>query len=121
VAVVLPSPDDPRAVAFLDPAGELDALVEGRVGDVAAARTVVPDDADFVVDVAALLADGGTDLVCVLGGDGVRAALSLADRFPATRFCALGPRGRGSPGTSTCSTSPTRSSATCSGWPCGRW
>jgi hypothetical protein len=97
VAVVLPAPDDPRSAAFLDADGQLDALVEERVGDVAAARTVVPDDADFVLDVAALLADGGTDLVCVLGGDGVRVALALADRFPATRFCALGPPREGQP------------------------
>jgi hypothetical protein len=97
VAVVLPPAGDPMAAAFLDVPGELATMSEGRVGDVAAVRSVQPDGAGFVQDVAALLADQGEDLVCVLGDDGVRTVLTLADRFPATRFCAIAPPRDGQP------------------------
>lgn len=90
VGVVLPAPTDPVAVAFHDAADELDALAEERKGEVASVRAVVPDDRQFEPDIAALLAEEGADLVCVLGTDGPRTARRLADRFPATRFCALG-------------------------------
>ncbi len=65
-------------------------LAAERVGDVARIRPVVVDEPDFVPDTAALLADGGADLVCVIGGPAVRTVLDLAERFPASRFCAIG-------------------------------
>jgi hypothetical protein len=88
VAVVMPPPEDPASGAFLDADAELAELEGERVGDVASVRAVVPDAGAFVADLAALLADQGADLVCVLGADGPRTVLDLADRFPATRFCA---------------------------------
>lgn len=98
VGVVLPAPTDPVAVAFHGAADELDALAEEWKGDVASVRAVTPDDRQFEPDVAALLAEEGADLVCVLGADGPRTARRLAERFPATRFCALGaPRDVGPP------------------------
>lgn len=90
VAVVLPPADDPASSTFVDVEERLDDLASSRIGDVAGVRAVAVDDADFLPDTAALLADAGTDLVCVLGTDGVRTVLDLADRYPASRFCALG-------------------------------
>jgi hypothetical protein len=120
VAVVLPAEGTARAAAFLAAADELAQLAEDRGGDVADVRSVVPDDPEFVPDVAALLADQGTDLVCVLGEDGVPVVLQLADRFPATRFCAIGEPGTANRATSTCWRSSTRSSATSSASRSGR-
>jgi hypothetical protein len=90
VGVVLPAPTDPVAVAFHDVEDDLDALAAERKGDIASVRAVVPDERQFEPDLAALLAEEGADLVCILGTDGPRTARQLADRFPATRFCALG-------------------------------
>jgi hypothetical protein len=90
VAVVLPPEGDPTSLALVDAEARLDDLAEDRVGDVARIRTVRVDDADFVPDTAALLADGGSDLVCVLGNGGQQVVADLASRFPATRFCAVG-------------------------------
>jgi hypothetical protein len=97
VAVVLPAEGTARGAAFLAAADELAQLAEDRGGDVADVRSVVPDDPEFVPDIAALFADQGTDLVCVLGADGVPVVLQLADRFPATRFCAIGEPREGQP------------------------
>lgn len=91
VGVVLPAPTDPAAAAFHDVEDQLDALAEDRKGDIVGVRTVVPDDQGFEPDIAALLAEEGADLICILGTDGPRTARQLADRFPATQFCALGP------------------------------
>jgi basic membrane lipoprotein Med (substrate-binding protein (PBP1-ABC) superfamily) len=90
IAVVLPPRSDPASVLFADVERQLAELEAERLGDVAGVRAVVPDGEDFVVDVAALLADAGTDLVCVLGDAGLQTVLDLADRFPASRFCAVG-------------------------------
>lgn len=98
VAVVLPAAATARAAAFLDAAGELAQLAEEPGGDVASVRTVVPDTPEFVPDIAALLAEEGADLVCVLGEDGAPVVAELADRFPATRFCAIGRARDGQPG-----------------------
>lgn len=89
VAVIVPAASDPAAASYLDAERELARLEADRVGDVAGIRVIVPDDPDFVPDLAALVADGGADLVCVLGGSGRRTVAALADRFPATRFCAI--------------------------------
>lgn len=91
VAVVLPPVGDPSAATFLDPSADLARLAEERVGDVARIEPVVLDDADFVPDTAAYLAETGADLVCLLSSDGGTAVRALADRFPATRFCAIAP------------------------------
>lgn len=90
VAVVLPPVEDPTTLTLLDVDDRLEDLAAERVGDVARIRAVTVDDAGFVPDTAALLADGGADLVCVLGTDGADVVLDLAARFPATRFCATG-------------------------------
>lgn len=90
VAVVLPSSDDEAALPMLEVEEQLAELADEQVGDVAAIRPVTVDDAEFVPDTAAFLADDGADLICVFGSSGVRTVLALADRFPATRFCALG-------------------------------
>lgn len=90
VAVVLVPPGGGPSLPADDVEGRLATLAAERVGDVASIRPVTVDDVDFVPDTAALLADGGTDVVCVLGGSGPRTVLDLADRFPATRFCAAG-------------------------------
>lgn len=91
VGVVLPAPTDPAAAAFHDVEDQLDVLAEERKGDIVSVRSVVPDDQGFEPDIAALLAEQGVDLICILGTDGPRTARRLADRFPATQFCALGP------------------------------
>lgn len=91
VAVVLPPASDPASASFLEVERQLAELEADRVGEVASVRSVLPDDRTFVADIAALLADEGVDLVCILGSDGPQAVAALADRFPATRFCALAP------------------------------
>lgn len=90
VAVVLPPADGPTSLTLVDVEERLEDLAAERVGDVARIRTVTVDDAGFVPDTAALLADGGADLVCVLGTEGARVVADLASRFPASRFCAIG-------------------------------
>jgi hypothetical protein len=52
-------------------------------------RTLEADAPEFVRDLASLLAERGTDLVCVLGPDAQRAVASLVDRYPELRFCAV--------------------------------
>jgi hypothetical protein len=93
VAVVLPPAEDPTSLTLLDVDERLEDLANERVGDVARIRAVTVDDAGFVPDTAALLADGGADLVCVLGTDGADVVVDLAARFPAARFCATGDPG----------------------------
>jgi hypothetical protein len=99
VAVVLPPPGERAELPLVDVEQRLEQFAEDRVGDVAGVRVVRTDDPSFVSDTAAYLADGGTDLVCVLGTDGARTVIALADRFPATRFCALGTPGDDLPDT----------------------
>lgn len=90
VGVVMPARTDPASAEFHDADAQLADLAEERAGDVAGIRAVVPDEAGFEVDIAALMVEEGADLVCVLGSDGVRTARALSSRFPAARFCALG-------------------------------
>jgi hypothetical protein len=59
-------------------------------------RTLEADGPEFVPDLASLLAERGTDLVCVLGPDAQRAVVPLADRYPELRFCAV-PAGASDP------------------------
>jgi hypothetical protein len=88
VGVVLP-PGDTAAADEVD----VDRLALGSLADdreeVAELRTVVPDSAAFVGDVAALLAEDGYGLVCVIGADAQQVVLDLADRRVGTEFCAL--------------------------------
>lgn len=73
-----------------DLTGRLADLEDRRSSDVAEVRAVVPDAPVYALDVAAVLADDGYDLVCVLGRV-VRADVAdLADRYPGTRFCTVG-------------------------------
>jgi hypothetical protein len=90
VAVVLPPAEDPTSLTLLDVDERLEGLAAERIGDVARIRAITVDDAGFVPDTAALLADAGADLVCVLGTDGADVVVDLAARFPAARFCATG-------------------------------
>ena len=88
IGVVLP----PRDLGAADeveagPLG-LDRLDTGHRDDVAELRTVVPDAAVFVPDVARLLVAEGYDLVCVLGRDAAEVVAELARRHAATDFCA---------------------------------
>jgi hypothetical protein len=92
VGVVLPSADRTTPEALEVARVQLAELEEDRLGDIAAVRTVVPDDEVFAGDLAALLADDGYDLVCLFGAGGSRKVLDLADRFPSTRFCSTGTR-----------------------------
>lgn len=89
VAVVLAAGAG-NTLPTVDVEEQLDELAVERIGEIAGIRPVTVDEADFVPDTAALLADGGADLVCVIGGPAVRTVLDLADRFPASRFCAIG-------------------------------
>lgn len=90
VGVVLEADGAPGTGGLADLEGRLESFAEERAGDVAALRTVVPDDPTFAADVGYALALDGYDLVCLLGAQPVAAVADLADRFPTTRFCALG-------------------------------
>jgi hypothetical protein len=59
-------------------------------------RTLEADGPEFVPDLASLLAERGTDLVCVLGPEAQRAVAPLAVRYPELRFCAV-PAGSSDP------------------------
>jgi basic membrane lipoprotein Med (substrate-binding protein (PBP1-ABC) superfamily) len=89
VAFVLPaaaSVDDEQRTQL---AGDLQSIGALRDDGISEVRTVEPDGPEFVRDLAALLADRGTDLICVLGPEAQRAAAPLAVRHPHLRFCAV--------------------------------
>ncbi|MTV26560.1 BMP family ABC transporter substrate-binding protein [Nitriliruptoraceae bacterium ZYF776] len=88
VGVVAPLASEVDASVLEELADGLDALASERDGEVSRVRLVEADGAAFVGDVAALLADDGADVVCVLGRQAAVVVPALADRFPATRFCA---------------------------------
>lgn len=90
IGVVLPPADVTSEEDLDELASDLEELTAERSADVATVRTVVPDGARFSADVAGLLAADGYDLVCVLDPAGARIAQEVADRHPATRFCAVG-------------------------------
>jgi hypothetical protein len=70
-------------------AGDLQRVSALRDEGISEIRTLEPDGPAFVGDLAALLADRGTDLVCVLGPSAQRVVAPLAVRHPHLRFCAV--------------------------------
>ena len=87
VGVVLP-PRDTGSADEVEAGGlGIDELTAAFEDDVAELRTVVPDSAAFVPDVAGLLVAEGYDLVCVLGRDAGDVVEALAQRHAATSFC----------------------------------
>jgi hypothetical protein len=77
--------DDQRAQL----AGDLQLVSALRGEGISEVRTLEPDGPAFVADLASLLADRGTDLVCVLGPGAQRVVAPLAIRHPHLRFCAV--------------------------------
>lgn len=88
MAVVLP-PATVRSEAQLAAVREeAERLRDTRRDEVASVRIVQPDAPAFTQDVVAVLAEGGADLVCVLGPGAGAAVTAVAPSFPSTRFCA---------------------------------
>jgi hypothetical protein len=77
--------DDQRAQL----AGDLQLVSALRDEGISEIRTLEPDGPEFVPDLAALLADRGTDLICVLGPGAQRVVAPLAVRHPQLSFCAV--------------------------------
>jgi hypothetical protein len=77
-------------------AGDLQRVRALREEGISEIRTLEPDGPAFVADLATLLADRGTDLVCVLGPGAQRVVDPLAVRHPHLRFCAV-PAGSSDP------------------------
>ncbi|MFA9429808.1 hypothetical protein [Egicoccus sp. AB-alg2] len=100
-SVAATGPSGVRAGIVLPPAGDASdpqlAQITAAMRPLQAAlpdlvtqlRPITPDGPEFVGDVARLLVDRGTDLVCVVGSDGVRVTNQLAARHPELRFCAV--------------------------------
>jgi hypothetical protein len=70
-------------------AGDLQLVSALRGEGISEVRTLEPDGPAFVADLASLLADRGTDLICVLGPGAQRVVAPLAVRHPHLRFCAV--------------------------------
>lgn len=88
VGVVLP-PRDTGAADEVEAAEQhIAALAPEYPDDVSELRTVVPDSAEFVADLATLLVAEDYDLVCVIGRDAAPVVLELAERHAVTEFCA---------------------------------
>lgn len=87
VGVVLPPRDTGAADELeVDRLG-VDVLADRFEDDVIELRAVAPDAAEFVPDVATLLAVEDYDVVCVLGPDAAEVVGDVASRHAATRFC----------------------------------
>jgi hypothetical protein len=89
IGVVLPAPaseEDEQRIQFLGGLQLLDSLRDEGISEI---RTLEADGPEFVVDLAALLAERRTDLICVLGPDAQRIVSSLAAAHPYLRFCAV--------------------------------
>lgn len=97
VGVVLPAgdPSEDRELGYLQT--DLRGLAATLPDGVAELRTVVPDDGSFVPDLAQLLVQRGTDLVCVIGAEGRRVVADLVDVHPERRYCALPASGTSHP------------------------
>jgi hypothetical protein len=70
-------------------AGDLQLVGALRDEGISEIRTVEPDGPEFVPDLAALLADRRTDLICVLGPGAQQVVAPLAVRHPKLHFCAV--------------------------------
>jgi basic membrane lipoprotein Med (substrate-binding protein (PBP1-ABC) superfamily) len=77
-------------------AGDLRLVGALRDEGISELRTLEADGPEFVGDLATLLAERRTDLICVLGPDAQRVAGPLAVRHPQLRFCAV-PAGASEP------------------------
>jgi len=89
VGIVLPpaaGDGDPQA-AQLDDA--MRPLQDGLPDEVTQLRSVQADGREFVGDLARLLIDRGTELVCLVGDDVMRLANPLASRHPERTFCVV--------------------------------
>lgn len=88
VAVVLPSDAemDVRARAAVEE--QVARLGAGDEG-IREVRVLPADGPDFVADLAELMAERGSDLVCVVGADADTVVTQLARRYADVRFCAL--------------------------------
>jgi basic membrane lipoprotein Med (substrate-binding protein (PBP1-ABC) superfamily) len=96
VGFVLPpaaSDDDEQRIQLAASVQLVDSLREEGISEI---RALPADGPEFVSDLAALLADRRTDLICVLGSDAQRVLLPLATRHPQLRFCAV-PAGSAEP------------------------
>jgi hypothetical protein len=88
VGVVLPPTDalDPRVAAQVQ--RELEALAASSGPELRGVQVLVPSSAAFAGDLAALLADRGTQLVCLLGPGAAEVARTELDLHPELDFCA---------------------------------
>lgn len=89
VAVVLP-PTGLRTEAEVEAAREaVEAMAARHRPGLSSLRAVQPDAEAFTRDVVTVLAERGSQLVCVLGPGAGDAVLAVAPSFPRTRFCAF--------------------------------
>lgn len=88
VGVVMPPADTGAADEVERDALGFDELADRLDDEVSELRTLVPDAAAFVGDLATVLAVEEYDLVCVFGRDAEMAVEDLASRHAATTFCA---------------------------------
>jgi basic membrane lipoprotein Med (substrate-binding protein (PBP1-ABC) superfamily) len=96
VGFVLPpaaSDEDEQRLQLAGSVQLVDSLREEGISEI---RALPADGPEFVADLAALLADRRTDLICVLGADAQRVLVPLATRHPELRFCAV-PAGSAEP------------------------
>jgi hypothetical protein len=96
VGFVLPpaaSEEDEQRLQLAGSVQLVDSLREEGISEI---RALPADGPEFVADLAALLADRRTDLICVLGTDAQRVLVPLATRHPQLRFCAV-PAGSAEP------------------------
>lgn len=88
IAVVLPPATLATTASIAATRADLDALRQRFGSDIASLRVVQPDTPAFVADVTDVVAEGGADLVCVVGPGAGAVVLEAAPRFPTTEFCA---------------------------------
>ncbi|MBW3659476.1 MAG: BMP family ABC transporter substrate-binding protein [Actinobacteria bacterium] len=88
VAVVLPPASLGAAAGAAATREDLDDLRRRLGADIRSLRVVQPDAPAFVADVTEVVAEGGADLVCVVGPGAGEVVLAAAPRFPTTEFCA---------------------------------
>lgn len=91
VAVIVPSLDGMDSSMQAALKQDVDAIadwVEDGVDDV---RAVPAETAVFVADFAELVAERGTDLVCILGDGALPVIERLAPRYSAVTFCSVRP------------------------------
>jgi basic membrane lipoprotein Med (substrate-binding protein (PBP1-ABC) superfamily) len=98
VGFVLPPAASDEDDQRLQLAADLQQVDELRAEGISDLRVLEADGPEFVGDLATLLAERGTDLVCVLGPQAQQVVAPLAVRHPQLRFCAV-PAGASEPPT----------------------